>query len=109
MRLLILLVFILAAVFSSGNLGSLILGWSFMSMGLRGAVAFGPLCTAIFFPGRIRRQFVLAAMIAGPFLVLLGKFILPPQIDALFLGIAGSFIILILGIKKLPFETKKLP
>jgi SSS family solute:Na+ symporter len=101
MRLVILLVFILAAVFSSGNLSSLILGWSFMSMGLRGAVAFGPLCTALFFPGRVRRQFVLAAMIAGPFLVLLGKFILPPKIDALFLGIAGSFIILMLGaIKK---------
>jgi SSS family solute:Na+ symporter len=48
MRLVILLIFILAGIFSSGNLGSLILGWSFMSMGLRGAVAFGPLCTALF-------------------------------------------------------------
>lgn len=100
-RLIILVIFVMAAVFSTGNLGSLILGWSFMSMGLRGAVAFGPLCTALFLPGRIHKKYVLAAMIAGPALVLLGKFLLPPKIDSLFLGIAGSFIILGCGFIKL--------
>jgi SSS family solute:Na+ symporter len=98
MRLVILLIFVLAAVFSTGNLGSLILGWSFMSMGLRGAVAFGPLCAALFLPGRVHKNYALAAMIAGPVLVLLGKLLLPPSVDSLFLGIAGSFVILGLGL-----------
>ncbi|GHU65573.1 sodium:solute symporter [Spirochaetia bacterium] len=100
MRLVIFAVFILAAAFSTGNLGSMILGWSFMSMGLRGAVAFGPLCAALFLPGRIGGKFALAAMITGPVLVLLGKFILPPSVDSLFLGIAGSFVILGIGLVK---------
>ena len=69
-------------------------------MGLRGAVAFGPLCAALFLPGRISEKFALAAMIAGPTLVLLGKFILPPSVDSLFLGIAGSFVILGIGLVK---------
>ena len=96
-RLVIVLILVVAALFTMGNMGSLILGWSFMSMGLRGAVAFGPLCTALFLPGRIPGKWALSAMIIGPVLVLVGKFILPASIDPLFLGLAGSILVLVAG------------
>jgi SSS family solute:Na+ symporter len=86
-----------AAIFSSGNLGSTILDWSFLSMGLRGAVAFGPLCCALFLPGRIPANFALASMITGPLLVVITKFLLPPGIDPLSIGMAGNFAILAAG------------
>jgi SSS family solute:Na+ symporter len=86
-----------AAVFSSGNMGSTILDWSFLSMGLRGAVAFVPLCCALFLPGRIPANFVLASMIAGPLLVVLAKFTLPPAIDPMFLGMAGNMAVIAAG------------
>jgi SSS family solute:Na+ symporter len=96
-RLVIAAILACAVSFSTGNLGSLILGWSFLSMGLRGAVAFGPLCTAIFLKGRIPDRFVLAAMIAGPVFVMVGKFALPSGIDPLFPGMAANILILCAG------------
>lgn len=45
-------------------------------MGLRGAVAFGPLCTALFLPGRVPRSFALGSMLAGPLLVLVAGIIM---------------------------------
>jgi SSS family solute:Na+ symporter len=96
-RSVILFTLLAAAAFSSGNLGSTILDWSFLSMGLRGAVAFGPLCCALFLPGRIPAGFVLASMIAGPLLVIIAKFFLQPAVDPLFLGMAGNMAILAAG------------
>jgi SSS family solute:Na+ symporter len=96
-RLVILAVLLSAALFSMGEVGSMILNWSFLSMGLRGAVAFAPMCFALFSPGRIGAKFAGAAMVCGPVLVLVGSFILPPDIDPLFLGMAGSGIICFMG------------
>ena len=90
-------VLLLAAWLSLGEAGSLILSWSFLSMGLRGAVAFVPMCFALFVKKKIPRPFVVASMIAGPALVIAGQYILPPQIDSLFLGIAGTLIICAAG------------
>ena len=97
MRLLIAVILFTSAVFSMGGLGDLILGWSFMSMGLRGSVAFVPMCTALFMPGRIPPKYAMASMIAGPVFVLAGKWILPPKIDPLFLGIAAALVITAAG------------
>ena len=99
-RLSIVAVFAAAAVLCMGEVGSLILGWSFLSMGLRGAVAFAPLCFALFLPGRLRKRYALAAVITGPLLVLIGFFLLPAQIDPLFPGMAGSLLICLLGCSK---------
>jgi SSS family solute:Na+ symporter len=90
-------VLVCSVILSTGNLGSMILGWSFLSMGLRGAVAFGPLCAAIFLKGRIPAQYALAAMFAGPLFILIGKFILPPALDPLFIGIAINIAVLCVG------------
>ena len=69
-------------------------------MGLRGSVAFIPLCTALFMPGKVSPKYAMAAMIAGPIFTLVGKFILPATIDSLFLGIAATIVITAAGIVK---------
>lgn len=99
-RLSILVLLTSAAIISTNNFGSLILGWSFMSTGLRGAVACAPLITALFLPGRVPEKYAVTAMIIGPALVLLGKLFLPSSIDSLFLGFGASVIVLCLGIAK---------
>ena len=96
-RITILIILVGAALFTTGNLGSLILGWSFMSMGLRGAVAFAPLCCALFMPGKIDKKYAIVAIILGPALVLVGKFILPSTIDPLFLGVLASMLVMFIG------------
>ncbi|MDR1874965.1 MAG: sodium:solute symporter family protein [Synergistaceae bacterium] len=96
-RLIIVMILACAVLFSTGNLGSLILGWSFLSMGLRGAVAFGPLCAAIFLKNRISAECAIAAMVAGPLFVLAGKFALP-AVDPLFPGMAANIVVLGIGL-----------
>lgn len=96
-RMIIVVILVVCAIFSLGDLGDLILGWSFMSMGLRGSVAFIPLCTALFMPGKIPPKYAMASMIAGPVFTLIGKFILPATIDSLFLGIAVTIVITAAG------------
>lgn len=96
-RCVIVVILIAAALFGIGEVGSMILSWSFLSMGLRGAVAFAPLCFALFLPGHIDRKFATAAIVAGPLLVLCGWFLLPDDIDPLFLGMGGSLVICIAG------------
>ena len=91
-------VLLLAAWLSVGEAGSLILGWSFLSMGLRGAVAFTPMCLALFVKKPVPRPFAVASMIAGPVLVIAGQYILPSHIDPLFLGIAGTLVICTAGL-----------
>ncbi len=72
----IVAVLIVACLLSTGGAGSLIMSWSFLSMGLRGAVAFFPLCAALFLPGRIHTKTVLTSMVVGPVVVILSKFLI---------------------------------
>ena len=96
-RFVIVITLVIAAVFSSGNLGSLILDWSFLSMGLRGSVGFAPLCTALFLPGKIPGKFAMASIIIGPVLVVVSKLMPLGNIDPLFPGVLGSMIVLAVG------------
>ena len=99
-RLVIAAVLVCAGLFSFGSLGSMILNWSFLSMGLRGAVAFAPLCFALFSPGKVSGRTVIAAIVTGPLVVLIGQFVLPSQMDPLFPGIAATVLIMALGYAK---------
>ena len=90
-------VLLLAAWLGFSEAGSLILSWSFLSMGLRGAVAFAPMCFALFSRRPLPRPFAAAAMIAGPLLVILGFHLLPAHIDPLFLGMACALVICLIG------------
>lgn len=96
-RLLIIVVLMAAVIFTAGNMKSYILKWSFMSMGLRGSAVFIPLCGAFFLKGHINGKYALAGVILGPISVLVGKMVLHTEIDSLFIGIAVSIIIFILG------------
>ena len=96
-RVLILVILAAAGLLASGKAGSMILNWSFLSMGLRGAVLFTPMCFALFAPGRVSRAWAAAAIVVGPVLVLIGSEVLPSHIDPLFLGMAGALVICAMG------------
>lgn len=93
-RALIVLILTVAGLFASGQMSSIILEWSFLSMALRGAVAFVPLCGALFLSGRIGKGSVIVSMLLGPAFVIAGKLILPPSADPLLLGVCASAIIM---------------
>lgn len=95
-KLWIVLILIVACVLSSGSLGDLILGFAFMSMGLRAAAVFAPLCAALFFPGKVDRYWSIASIILGPIAVFIGKLV-GVSFDPLFIGIAVSALLILGG------------
>ena len=100
-RITIVAVLLLAIVFTVGDVQSVILQWSFMSMGLRGAVVFIPLCGALFLKGRIAPKYAIASVLAGPILVLAGKLLMKGlPFDPLFLGIFANVLIMAFGIRR---------
>ena len=96
----IVAVLALACCMSTGSLGDTILQFAFMSMGLRGAVVFLPLCAALWLPGRIDRKFAMASIIIAPICVLLFGTVFNSLIsfDSLFIGILASLIIMGIGL-----------
>jgi SSS family solute:Na+ symporter len=85
----------LTLLFVSGNLKSLIMQWSFLSMGIRGATIFFPLLGALFAKDLITPRAGTAAIIISPLMVLIWKVIFPKGLDPLFAGLAISFIIIL--------------
>ncbi len=94
-RLLILVICALCVFFVAGNLKSLILGWSFLSMGLRGCTILFPLLGAMFFPRLVSPMAGILAAYLGP-LANLGWHVLYPQgLDPLYPGLIVSFVTLV--------------
>ena len=96
-RGLILVILAVASLFATGEAGSMILNWSFLSMGLRGAVMFAPLCFALFAPGRVPGKFAAVAIVTGPVTVLVSSYLLPEHIDPLIPGMAVALLICLAG------------
>jgi SSS family solute:Na+ symporter len=96
-KVLIVAVLGLACCMSTGGLGDTILNFAFMSMGLRGAVVFAPLCCALWLPGKIDRKFAMMSVVAGPVAVLIGS-LMNLAFDSLFLGIALCIVIMGTGL-----------
>jgi SSS family solute:Na+ symporter len=96
-RAVLLAVLLAAATICLFDMGGLILSWSFLSMGLRGAVAFWPVMAALFLPGRINARFVIPAMCAAPLATALGAWFGPETIDPVWFGIAASLVIMLIG------------
>ena len=96
-KILIVLILITACILSMGPLGDTILKFAFMSMGLRGACIFMPLCCAIWCPKTIKREYACLAIILGPLSVMVFELwgILP--FDSLFAGIIISAVIMLMG------------
>ena len=98
-KVMIAVVLTVAGLLACGPLGDIILHFTFMSMGLRGAVVFMPLCCALWLPGRISAKHAITSVIAGPAMVLLfGLWDVLP-FDPLFLGVGISMVIMLLGIR----------
>ncbi|MPN27056.1 hypothetical protein SDC9_174483 [bioreactor metagenome] len=85
-RGLILAILLLALLFTLGDMGAFILQWSIMSMALRAAAGFVPLCSALFFKGRVPAAYMIAAIIAGPCVVLAGELFYAKTVDPVFFG-----------------------
>lgn len=96
-RAFICLVLGLALLFVSGNLKSLILQWSFLSMGLRGATCFIPLTAALLTKGRVASWAGTWAIVTGPLVVIAWELFSPFQIDSLLIGILAALLIFVWG------------
>lgn len=87
----------LTLIFLFTGTGSLILTWSFLALGLRGAVFFAPLCGAVFFPGKIPPRYAMAAIVTGPVVVVVSK-LLGVSIDPVFPGALASLLLMAAGL-----------
>ncbi len=93
-----ILVILLAAVVVALSVpGAMINDFGFLSMGLRGAVVFLPMCGGLWWKGKIPSRYAMASILAGPIAVLVGSF-LPLPFDPLFLGMAVCLVILTVGL-----------
>ena len=99
-KVMIVLVLSVAGLLACGSLGDIILQFTFMSMGLRGAVVFLPLTCALWLPGRIPSRYAMAAVITGPLVVLLFGLWKVLPFDPLFAGVAISAAIMAMGLKR---------
>ena len=97
-RILIVLTLCLAVCLSMGSLGDMILSFAFLSMGLRGATIFLPLCCALWLPGKVDKAYVLVSILAGPLVVLLFGLWDALPFDPLFAGVLASGIIMASGV-----------
>ncbi|MDO4516651.1 MAG: sodium:solute symporter family protein [Bacillota bacterium] len=89
----IMVILVIAAAVAILVPGAMINDFGFLSMGLRGAVVFLPMCGGLWLKGKIPSRFALAAIIAGPVAVLAGKLLALP-FDPLFLGMAVCLVIM---------------
>ena len=92
------MVLAVSLLFTGERLSAAILDWSFMSMALRGAMVFPPLCGALFAKGRVDSRFALAALVAGPLTVLLVRLLWNPPFDPLFTGVAAAAALMLAGV-----------
>ena len=96
-RLLLAGILVSAGLLSAMNVGSLILGWSILSMALRGVVGFGVLTVALFWRGRISSTYAMWSMLVGPVCILLGKPFVGHMVDPVLIGLAACFLVLLAG------------
>ncbi len=96
-RVLLAVLLLGAGFLSMGSLGDTILNFAFMSMGLRGATIFVPLCCAIWCPGRVGNKIVFMSIIAGPLIVLVFGLLDVLPFDPLFVGVMASCLIILCG------------
>jgi len=106
-RLLIFLVCVLCVFFVTGNLKSLILGWSFLSMGLRGCTILFPLLGAMFFPRLVSPMAGILAAFLGPLANLVWHVLYPKGLDPLYPGLVVSFVTLVLVSMIFPRRSKQ--
>lgn len=102
-RVLILVLTAVSLFFVVGNLQSLILGWSFLSMGLRGCTILPALIGALFFPKKVSPIAGLMSAIVGPLTTIVWYYWNPMALDALYPGLfLGTMTLIVIS-----FLTRK--
>ena len=94
-RLLIGVVGLLAVGVASGNAGTLILSWGFLSMGLRGCTALLPLLAAMFCSRYVTPAGGVVAAFLGPLADFVWFLAFPNGMDPLYPGLVASLITLV--------------
>lgn len=98
-RACILAVTLAAVLFVFGNLQSLVLGWNYLSMALRGVGIFWPLTIAILFPGRFPPKAAVGSMAAAIAAALIGNIFCPDNNNMpLFAGLAVGLAVAAVGL-----------
>ena len=87
----------LTLIFVFGSANSLILKWSFLSMGLRGATICFPLLALIFMPKFINRRAGTLAIGLAPFATILWAIIGSKAVEPLYIGLIVSLGTLLIG------------
>jgi SSS family solute:Na+ symporter len=93
-RLAILVLCAIPLLFVKGRAESLIIGWSFMSQGLRGCTVLFPLLGAMFLPRWVTPKAGIAAALLGPLTNFGWHIVSPKGIDPLYPGLLASFLAL---------------
>lgn len=97
-RVLTALVVLMAFILLLLNMGSAIMDWSFLSMGLRGATLFFPLLFAVFLQKYdLRRAGALSVFIAPTSVIAVGMLQRPP-VSPLYFGLSVSLLIFTVGL-----------
>ncbi|WP_407314561.1 sodium:solute symporter [Desulfosporosinus sp. SB140] len=94
-RLLVFVVSSLCIFFVSGNLKSMILSWSFFSMGLRGCTAMVPMIGALFFRRWVTPWAGIMAAVLGPVADLAWHILYPKGLDPLYVGLLASLLAMV--------------
>ncbi len=96
-RVIIMASLVFSAVFTLGSLGSAILTWGFLSMGLRAVVLLAPMTSALFLPGRISPRAAVLASCLGIAAMLAAALVELP-FDSLFVGMLTAVLVLLIGL-----------
>lgn len=99
-RTVIFISLLISALLTFGNVKSAILKWGFMSMGLRATVLIIPMTGALFFRGRINKNFAILSSILGFVSFLICELFLDINIDSLVVGVLVSGLTGIVGMGK---------
>lgn len=100
-RLTIVGIQIAAIVIASSFSRSYINDLGFLSMGLRTTATFVPLTLALFFPGKFKPKWVFISIIFGTACLIIGEIATLP-IDSIYIGLAGSILCCLVGMKNKP-------
>ncbi|MDR3348958.1 MAG: sodium:solute symporter family protein [Acidaminococcales bacterium] len=84
-------------LFTYRNNGALVLDWTILSMCLRGAGVFIPLCAALFWPGLFSPRYAAAAIAGGSLSALLWRILFPSTLSPLYPGMLVSAVFMAIG------------
>lgn len=97
-RFIVLLVILGSILFIFEHLHSSVLGWNYLSMGLRGSGIFLPLTFCVFFPNKIHRRLGRYSIACGVFTACLWELTEPVSVNSIYPALLVNLIFLLAGL-----------